>query len=112
MLENEKELEILNRWIVTVKKDAFEQNSKSENPEGIQNYIYYLEELEDKLRKAIINEDMDALKNLNWPKELMECINNMQCRTDILDSIYQAFRVYQFNKSPRHATELENANLL
>ena len=112
MHENEKQLEILNKWIATVKEDAFKQNSKSENPEGIQNYIDYLEELEDKLSKAIINEDMDALKNLNWPKELMECINNMQCRTDILDSIYQAFRVYQFNQSPRHATELEKDNSL
>jgi hypothetical protein len=37
MLENEKQLEILNKWIATVKKDAFKQNSNSENPEGIQN---------------------------------------------------------------------------
>jgi hypothetical protein len=103
---------ILNKWIVSIKKEAFTQNIQNENPEELMKYKYSLEELESKLRYAIENENNTVLEDLRWPKELMECIKDMEIRAYILDCLQQAFTVHHFNQSPKHEEELNNTKKL
>jgi hypothetical protein len=100
----------LNEWIIQVKKDAFLENIKTENSEDLLKYKYYLEELESNLRPAIQTGNIDRLQSLRWPEELMDCINDMTIKYEILDCINQAFTVNHFNKSPKHEEELNEKN--
>jgi len=101
---------ILNKWIVEVKKNEYEKHIKTENHEELNKYIHSLEYLEMQLNKAIINEDTERLKMLNWPNELMECIKDMNTRSELLDILREAFTVHYFNQSPKHEEELRNEN--
>ena len=104
-------------WIKEIKKNAYEKNINSqdsntnETPDELLAYKSYLEDLEERLSKAIREENKGVLSDLQWPNELMECITDMKLRTDILDRLKQAFTIYHFNKSPRHAEELRKTTL-
>lgn len=100
----------VNEWITEIKKTTYEKYIKpesSENSEGLIAYKAALESLEEKLSKAIQDQNTEALKELEWPDELMECINNMAIRGVILDLLHQAFTISHFNKSPKHEAELQ-----
>jgi len=105
-MQRESCLEVLNNWIVSIKKEAFTKNIQAENAEELMKYKDSLEELESKLRYAIQNENIRILHDLKWPDELMECIKDMKIRPYILDCIQQAFTVHHFNQSPKHEEEL------
>jgi len=104
----------LNEWIAKTKREAYEKNinsqesSTTENPEELFAYKSNLEELAQKLSRAITDENTEALTALHWPDELMECIRNMAIRAEILDCLQQSFTINHFNKSPKHEAELRN----
>lgn len=109
-------------WIKKIKENVYKQNininsentensDDSENPEELFAYKSKLEDLEDKLSRAIKDQNTEALSLLGWPNELMDCITDMTLRTDILDHLHQAFKVHHFNKSPKHENELRKATL-
>jgi len=100
----------LNEWIIQIKKNAFLENIKTENPKDLLKYKYYLEDLEYTLKSAIQNVDIGVLQSLKWPEKLMNCINDMTIKYEILDCINQAFTVNHFNKSPMHEQELNEKN--
>jgi hypothetical protein len=103
----------VNAWIKEIKRKAYETNintqdsNTNENPDELLAYKSDLEELEQKLRKAITDENTEALSELHWPNDLNDCIKNMSLRTYILDNLHQAFNVHHFNKSPEHERELQ-----
>jgi len=109
-------------WIKEIKENVYKQNininsentensDDSENPEELLAYKSKLEDLEDKLSRAIKDQNTEVLSLLGWPNELMDCITDMTLRTDILDNLHQAFKVHHFNKSPKHENELRKATL-
>ena len=102
----------VNEWITKTKREVYETNIKSENSSELFAYTNELEMLESKLRKAITDENTNALFALGWPNELIECIKNMTLRVEILDCLQQAFTINHFNKSPKHEAELENESEL
>uniref|UniRef100_A0A6C0AN99 Uncharacterized protein n=1 Tax=viral metagenome TaxID=1070528 RepID=A0A6C0AN99_9ZZZZ len=104
-------LEVLNLWIIQVKKKAYVENIQAENADELLNYKDSLEDLESKLAHAIQDENISVLQSLEWPEELMECIKDMQIKSYILDCIQQAFTIHHFNKSPMHETELQKEKL-
>jgi hypothetical protein len=69
-----------------------------------------LEQLERRLTNAIYMEDTENLKDLRWPKELMDCIKDMAIRSEICDMLHQSLVTHHFNRSPRHEEELKNEN--
>lgn len=105
-------LNILNSWIVQVKNKKYIEYLSSENVNGLEKYKNSLENLESELKIAIVDQDKEKLENLEWPNELMECIEDMNIRTYILDSIQQAFTINHFNKSPQHEEELNENKIL
>lgn len=105
-------LDALNKWIIQVKKDAFLENIKTENPEELLNYKDYLEEFEFKLKSAIQTENFIVLQSLKWPEELIDCIKDMTIKYEILDCINQAFTINHFNKSPKHEQELNQKKII
>jgi hypothetical protein len=117
ILEEDACIEKVNQWISKTKKNTYEKHIKSEgphtteNPEELFAYQADIESLEDKLSKAIKNEDMKALSALHWPDELGDCIKDMTTRGVILDLLKQAFTINHFNKSPIHEAELRKDKL-
>jgi hypothetical protein len=105
-MESDECLQILNNWIVKIKKAQYMNIENSENSQDLLKYTDYLYDLENKLRIAITSERLDTLQALGWPNELMECIKDMNTRAEILDCLNQALTVHQFNKSPMHEQEL------
>jgi len=114
ILEEDTCIKKVNEWIAKTKREAYEKNINSQPSDTIENaeelvaYKNNLEELEQKLSRAITDENTEALTALHWPDELMECIKNMAIRAEILDCLQQAFTINHFNKSPKHEAELEN----
>lgn len=107
-------LNILSSWIVTVKKETYNNYVKSnDNAQDLQNYREALEILEKKLNNALYKEDTEALAKLGWPQELMDCISNMATNTELTDLLHQSLVIHHFNRSPIHEEELnkENAGL-
>ena len=82
-------LKILSSWIVEFKKKTWHMFVKSSNDSTeLEAYKDALEQQESSLRKAIYLEDIENLKALGWPEELMECIKDMTTRTEISDMLY------------------------
>jgi len=104
-------LKILSSWIVEYKKKTWNETVKSDNVSSeLQEYKDALEQQESRLRKAIYLEDIENLKALGWPEELMECIKDMATRTEISDMLYESLATHHFNRSPRHEQELREEN--
>jgi hypothetical protein len=99
-------IKILNDWIVEIKRQYYTKNN-SEESESLKSYTTGLEQLESNLQRAIIREDSAILERHDWPPQLMECIKDMNIRSQILDCINQAFVIHPFNRSPKHQGELK-----
>lgn len=65
-------------WILAKKEDMYNEFLKTEtgNPSDLQRYEDQVMMLGDALLKAIHSENQDDLRKLNWPEELMECIQD------------------------------------
>ena len=101
--------QILNEWIVKIKRNIYAKNIKTENLDELQDYKSELVELDRRIRKAIETENFTDIEDLEFPKELIGCLTtNMNIRSEVLDSINQSFTVNQFNQSPKHEEELNN----
>jgi hypothetical protein len=96
--------DILDRWIVNIKTDLHNKYIKSSDPNELENYKRELETLFYKIITAKGNQDL--LKATGLPDEIIEDMNDVNKRTEIIDSLEQAFTVYHFNKSPKHQEEL------
>ena len=113
--EPEECIEALDKWIQSEKNTIYDENIKSpDNSQEVLNaYIESLESFGKRLLWAIEHEDLDDLRELNWPNELLDCIKDMNIRTVITDRIESWFLRYHFVKSKLHINELaaENAGV-
>jgi hypothetical protein len=112
--KQEECLKSLSAWIIQYKRKTWTQYVKtSDNANELQDYKNELEQLESRLRKSIYLEDIENLRGLEWPEELMDCIKDMYMRAEMCDMLYQSLVTHHFNRSPRHEQELheENAGL-
>jgi len=104
-------LKILSAWIIQYKREAWTAHIKTnDNANELQSYKDALEQHEARIRKAIYMEDIQNLKALGWPDELMECIKDMSIRAELADMLYESLVTHHFNRSPRHEEELHNEN--
>lgn len=105
-------LQTLDTWAKQEKETFYKNNIKSpKNNEGVlTNYENELRSHATKLIKAITSEDINKLKELNWPEPLMNCILDISLRTIIVDRIHDWFIQYPHTKSALHLEELENEN--
>lgn len=104
-------LKALLMWIIQYKRKTWTQYVKtSDDANELQSYKNALEDMESRLRKAIYLEDIENLKALDWPDDLMECIKDMSIRADLTDLLYESFVTHHFNRSPKHEQELHEEN--
>ena len=105
-------LQTLDTWAKQEKETFYKNNIKSpKNNEGVlTNYENELRSHATQLIKAISSEDINKLKELNWPEPLMQCIQDISLRTIIVDRIHDWFIQYPHTKSALHLEELENEN--
>ena len=105
-------LQTLDTWAKQEKETFYKNNIKSpKNNEGVlTNYENELLSHATQLIKAITSEDINKLKELNWPEPLMKCILDISLRTIIVDRIHDWFIQYPHTKSALHLEELENEN--
>jgi hypothetical protein len=105
-------LQTLDMWAKQEKETFYKKNIKSpKNNEGVlTNYENELRSHATQLIKAITSEDINKLKELNWPEPLMKCILDISLRTIIVDRIHDWFIQYPHTKSALHLEELENEN--
>lgn len=104
-------LKSLSAWIIQYKRKAWRQHVKtSNNASELQDYKNELEQLESRLRKSIYLEDIENLRALEWPDDLMDCIKDMYMRAEMCDMLFESFVTHHFNRSPRHEQELHDEN--
>ena len=105
-------LQTLDTWAKQEKETFYKKNIKSpKNNEGVlTNYENELRSHATQLIKAITSEDINKLKELNWPEPIMKCILDISLRTIIVDRIHDWFIQYPHTKSALHLEELENEN--
>ena len=105
-------LQTLDTWAKQEKETFYKNNIKSpKNNEGVlTNYENELRSHATQLIKAITSEDINKLKELNWPEPLMKCILDISLRTIIVDRIHDWFIQYPHTKSALQLEELENEN--
>jgi len=99
-------IKLLDLWIVKSKRDAHEQYIKSSDSNELQNYIDSLQDLNDKTIYAIKKGNIETLRSIGWPDELIAHIKDMESSIEMCDTIRQAFTVLYYNMSPRHQDEL------
>jgi hypothetical protein len=104
-------LKTLSTWIIEYKRKTWIAHVKTnDDANELQSYKDELEQMESRLRKAIYLEDIDNLKALEWPDELMDCIKDMALRAEICDMLFESLVTHHFNRSPGHEDELRNEN--
>jgi len=105
-------LQTLDTWAKQEKETFYKKNIKSpKNNEGVlTNYENELRIYATKLITAINSENINKLKELDWPEPLMKCILDISLRTIIVDRIHDWFIQYPHTKSALHLEELENEN--
>uniref|UniRef100_A0A6C0KCS5 Uncharacterized protein n=1 Tax=viral metagenome TaxID=1070528 RepID=A0A6C0KCS5_9ZZZZ len=105
-------LQTLDTWAKQEKETFYKKNIKSpkNNEDVLTNYENELRSHATQLIKAITSEDINKLKELNWPEPLMKCILDISLRTIIVDRIHDWFIQYPHTKSALHLEELENEN--
>jgi hypothetical protein len=97
-------IDTLDQWIVNIKKDLHNKYIISSDPNELENYKNSLETLFNTIEKA--KGDRDLLKLTNLPDEVIDDMNDINNRTDIINTLRQAFTVFHFNRSPKHQGEL------
>jgi len=110
--EYDRCINALDTWLQSKKKSIYDENIKGpDNSEDVlESYINSLEDLGINLIRAINNQDIDTLGSLEWPEELLECIEDMNIRIVINDRIeYWCIR-YPFIKSILHINEMVQEN--
>ena len=104
-------LKALSTWIIQYKRKTWNQHVKtSDDANELQSYKNALEQMESRLRKAIYLEDIENLKALDWPDDLMDCIKDMYMRAEMCDMLFESLVTHHFNRSPKHEQELHEEN--
>jgi hypothetical protein len=105
-------LQTLDSWAKQEKDIYYKNNIKSpkNNEQVLTIYENQLHSYATKLINAINSENINKLKELDWPEPLMKCIEDMSLRTIIVDRIHDWFIQYPHTKSALHLEELENEN--
>jgi len=104
-------LKTLSTWIIEYKRKTWNKHVKTnDDANELESYKNSLEQLESRLRKSIYLEDIENLKALEWPDELMTCIKDMYMRAEMCDMLYESLVTHHFNRSPRHEQELHDEN--
>ena len=105
-------LQTLDSW-AKKEKDIYYTNNitNSKNTEEVlKKYENELHYYATKLISAIKSENINKLKELDWPEPLMKCIKDMSLRTIIVDRVNDWFIQYPHTKSALHLEELEKEN--
>jgi hypothetical protein len=102
----------LDSWAKQEKDIFYKKNIKTprNNEAVLTNYENELRSYATKLVSAIESENINKLKELDWPEPLMKCIQDMSLRTIIVDRVHDWFIQYPHTKSALHLEELENEN--
>ena len=105
-------LQTLDSWAKQEKDIYYKNNIKSpkNNEQVLTIYENQLHSYATKLINAINSENINKLKELDWPEPLMKCIQDMSLRTIIVDRVHDWFIQYPHTKSALHLEELENEN--
>jgi hypothetical protein len=104
-------LKALSVWIIQYKRKTWNEHVKTnDNANELQSYKDALEQMESRLRKAIYLEDIENLKALEWPDDLMDCIKDMYMRAEMCDMLFESLVTHHFNRSPKHEQELHEEN--
>jgi hypothetical protein len=76
--EPEDYIEIAKDWVLDKKDDIYKNIIKDNNGESIHlsRYDDEVRTLGESLIKAIQREDLDKLRSLGWPEDLMDCLSD------------------------------------
>ena len=101
-------LGLLDEWILKQKNAIYEQNIKgpTNNSEAISKYLETLRTLSNKLCSAITNRETEFLLSCGWSESLIQCINDVNMRTEIKDRIETWFKTYPNVKNSKHLDQL------
>ena len=101
-------LGLLDEWILKQKNAIYEQNIKgpTNNSKDIAKYFDTLINLSNKLQQSIEMRDTEFLKSCGWSESLIECINDINMRTDIKDRVKLWFETYPNVKRTEHLEKL------
>jgi hypothetical protein len=101
-------LGLLDEWILNQKNAIYDQNIKgpNNNGEAISKYFDTLINLSNKLCRAITIRDREFLLSCGWSESLIDCINDVNMRTEIKDRIETWFKTYPNVKGVTHLERL------
>lgn len=105
-------IEILDTWIIENRNTIYNTTIKSpdNSQDVLEEYSCSLKDFGSSLINAVKKEDIATLHEMEWPDELMECIKDVNTKTDILDRIEHWCITYPFVKSVLHINELSAEN--
>ena len=112
MSDTEECLNSLDAWLKIYKNKIYDENIKGDenSKQVLLKYKYSLSDFSEILIDAIENEDIEKLKIIGWPEDLMECVKDMRIRPDLIYKIQHWFVQYPFIKSKIHLQEIEKQN--
>ena len=96
MERDEEYIKALKEWLLKKKDDMYNNFLKTEtgNPTDLTRYENDVKILGKHLLKALESENLDDLRNLGWPKELMKCIQDPSVNLVIQDFIRLACFIF------------------
>ena len=104
-------IKILDEWIKSRKNILYDKhivNAPSESPDNFLKYEEALETFANPLIKAVDSEEIDILKQNEWPSELLECIKDSNTKVLIKDTIEKWCKQYPYVNCKPQILELEN----
>jgi hypothetical protein len=112
MSDTEECLNSLDEWLKTNKNRIYDENinGHENSKQVLLDYKYSLSDFSEILINAIENEDIEKLKIVGWPNDLMECIKDMRTRPDLIYRIHHWFVQYPFVRSKLHLEEVAKQN--
>ena len=109
MEQSDECIKILDEWIVENKNKIYDKyiTNSDESVDGLEEYKKELKIYGNKILNAIDKQLFDDLiQKFNWPKELLECIEDSNMFVEIKDTIEQCFIHFPFVKCKQHMQEL------
>ena len=114
MSDEDKCLKRLDEWILIQKTELYDENIRniSNNANVLTDYAKSLEVLANKLIDAIKAENSKDLIALKFPKDLIECVNNLETNNDFIDRINHWCIVYPNTRTSTLLDEQIKDNIL
>jgi hypothetical protein len=106
-------IKILDEWIKNKKDVIYDEYITNATNQSVEQFIKYEEALENfakPLIKSVESENIDLLKEFQWPDELVECIKDPNTQILIIDSIKKWCKHYPYVNCKPQIKELEEEN--